>query len=54
MAESFDDNVHDWTGGYGGKYQVTQNGVFQVTERVSARWKHTYVGSLECPRLFDS
>jgi hypothetical protein len=36
MAESFDDDVHDWTGGYGGKYMVTNNGFFRVTDRVSA------------------
>jgi hypothetical protein len=39
MAESFDtdDNVHGWTGGYGGKHEVTSNGSFRVTNRVSAR-----------------
>jgi hypothetical protein len=36
MAESFDDDVHSWTGGYGGKFKVTQNGALAVTDRVSA------------------
>lgn len=38
MVESFDTdaNVYGWTSGYGGKYKVTPNGFFRVTDRVSA------------------
>jgi hypothetical protein len=38
MAESFDtnENVYAWTGGYGAKYEVTSNGTFKVSNRVSA------------------